>query len=120
MAKLTMIFGVILVAIGLGGLYLHGAKPHPAYSGAVLILCGVLANTENAKRRMLWMHLAVTVGLISFLIPAVRMVLAHTSSSSVQLEPWATHEQMLTAVVSLVYVGLCVRSFIAARRNRTA
>jgi hypothetical protein len=118
MAKLTMVFGALLVAIGLGGLYLHGAKPHPAYSGVVLIVCGLLANTENAKQRMLWMHLAVTVGLISFLIPAVRMVLAHTSSSSVALEPWAIHEQMLVAAVSLVYVVLCVRSFIAARRSR--
>jgi hypothetical protein len=119
MAKLTIVFGVLLVAIGLGGLYLHGAQPHPAYSGAVLIVCGLLANTDKPKQRMLWMHIAVTVGLISFLIPTVRLVLMHTGSAKM-VQPWAIHEQMLVAAICLVYVGLCVQSFIAARRSRVA
>ena len=71
MGKLTMFFGVLLVALGVTAYYLtdsmHPTAPAPAVLGMVLVLCGVLANTENAKRRMLWMHVAVTVGLLGFL-----------------------------------------------------
>ena len=65
MAKLTMVFGALLLVVSVGFWGAMGraelAALHPAGLGVLLILCGVLANTENSKRRMLWMHLAVTV-----------------------------------------------------------
>jgi len=71
MAKLTMAFGVLLILVGIGGFVLTGsAHPTaliPSAIGAILVLSGVLAHTEDAKRRMLWMHIAVTVGLLGAL-----------------------------------------------------
>jgi hypothetical protein len=123
MAKLTIVFGVVLVLIGGAGVWLIGAGFHPAIFGLVLILCGVLANTENAKRRMLWMHIAVTIGLLGFLVPGIMSVVALVKAHSAGValaKPGMIDEQLIVAGVCLVFVALCVRSFIAARRSRTA
>ncbi len=121
MAKMTIGFGVLLAIIGVAGRLLLGARLHPLWFGLVLVVCGVLANTENAKQRMLWMHIAVTVGLLGFLIPGVMtaVALAHRHGAAA-LDPRLLDERILVAVVCLVFTGLCVRSFIAARRNRAA
>ena|ERR1039457_4529401 len=122
MAKLTIGFGVVLILLGGWG-FLSSGSTHPTalipcYFGLVMAVSGMLATTENAKRRMLWMHVAVTVGLLGFLgtiaavVDEVRMLrgvyFAH---------PVAVEEKAAMAVICLVFVGLCVRSFIAARRG---
>ena len=121
MAKLTMVFGALLVAISLCFWFVMGtaqtAALHPAGIGVLLILSGALANTENAKRRMLWMHIAVTLGLVGFLITGIRaaLELAHGFSSIANIAGF--YERVVIALVCLLFVGLCVRSFIAARRS---
>jgi hypothetical protein len=85
------------------------------------MICGGLAMTEDVKRRMLWMHIAVTVGLVGFLFPGVMAVMAYVKAhGSAPARPAATEEQAAMAVICLVFVALCVRSFIAARRGRNA
>jgi hypothetical protein len=83
-----------------------------------LALAGALANTDDAKKRMLWMHIAVTVGLLGFLGSGSRAIIEYVKASGQPLaHPVAVEDQAAMAVVCLVYVGLCVRSFIAARRG---
>jgi hypothetical protein len=124
MAKMTIGFGVVLILLGAWGFIgtgsTHPTALIPAYFGLALVISGVLANSEDAKRRMLWMHVAVTAGLLGFLgsgsrvivefVKAHRAPLSHTASVAVG-------DQAAMAVVCLVFVGLCVRSFIAARRG---
>ena len=127
MARLTMVVGVLLILLG-GGVYISVSHAPtaliPAYFGLALLLCGALANTEDAKRRMLWMHVAVTLGLIGFLFPfarsiggAVKMLTGHAEEV---LRPLAVEESMAMALICLVFTALCVRSFIRARITRTA
>ena len=123
MAKLTMVFGVLLVVVSLGFWVAMGrvdsAALHPAGLGVLLVLCGALANTENSKRRMLWMHLAVTVGLVGFLITGVRAVIQVVKGTTA-VNPAAFEERAVVALICLLFVALCVRSFISARRSRVA
>jgi hypothetical protein len=120
MAKLTMVVGVLLVLISVGFWVVMGrtemAALHPAGVGILLIICGALANTEDPKKRMLWMHLAVTLGLIGFLTTGIRAAISAAKGITVMA---AFEERVAIALVCLVYVGLCVRSFIAARKART-
>jgi hypothetical protein len=125
MAKMTIAFGVVLILLGLGCFVATGsAHPTsliPTWFGLILALSGFLANTEDAKKRMLWMHIAVTVGLLGFLFPGVMSVTALVKAHLSQVElarPAAVYEQLAMAVVCLIFVALCVRSFIAARRAR--
>ena len=126
MAKLTMVFGLVLVLLGVGVFLSVGVHAPtsliPAYFGALLLILGALANTEDAKRRMIFMHLAVTVGLIGFLFPFVRSIGGAITllQGGTVLRPLAVEESMAMALVCLVYTALCVRSFIAARRSRAA
>lgn len=122
MAKLTIGFGILLIAIGAWGFFATGAVHPtaliPAYFGLVLAWSGILAHTQDAKRRMLWMHVAVTAGLLGFLGAGVMAVVETVKAHGAPLaHPAAVESQVAMAAICLVFVGLCVRSFIAARRG---
>ncbi|MDQ2926347.1 MAG: hypothetical protein M3R43_12455 [Acidobacteriota bacterium] len=125
MAKLTIVFGVLLLVLGAAGFLLTG-REHPtalipAAFGLVLFVCGFFANTEDSKRRMLWMHIAVSVGLIGFLGSGAMVVMKYIwAHGEPFINPAAVEAQAAMCVLCAIFVGLCVRSFIAARRGRAA
>jgi hypothetical protein len=125
MAKLTIGFGVLLILLGIVGFVSTGsAHPTaliPAGIGLLFALFGVMANTENSKKRMLWMHISVTVALLTFLgmVPAAIDTIRLSRGVSFP-HPAAVVEKGALALFSLIYVLFCVRSFINARRSRLA
>jgi hypothetical protein len=64
------------------------------------------------------MHLAVIFGLLGFLAAAGRLIGALASGRT--LTPMAATSLGLMALLTGVFVVLCVRSFINARRQREA
>lgn len=123
MAKLTIGFGVLLILIAVIGFVATGsAHPTaliPAVFGVLLIVFGLLANTPDAKKRMLWMHVAVTVGLIGFLSTIMADVQAiKMSHGTVYPHPAAVLEKAAMSLACLIYVLFSVRSFINARVRR--
>lgn len=126
MAKLTITFGVVLILLGLLGFFATGHHAPtaliPAIAGLILAALGALANTEDAKKRMLYMHIAVTIGLLGFLgtaksiVDYIQMVVGGRQFP----HPVAVEEKAAMAGVLLVFVALCVRSFISARRARVS
>jgi hypothetical protein len=124
LAKLTIGFGVLLGLIG-AGYFVATGNAHPTsliplWFGLALIICGVLANTENSRRRMLWMHIAVTLALLGFLFPGFMAIKEWLGARGGALaHPAAVQEQAVMSFVCLILTALCVRSFIAARRSRT-
>jgi hypothetical protein len=127
MARLTIYFGAILIAIGIY-FFITTGSTHPTslipvWFGLALGISGLLANTDDSHKRMLFMHIAVTLGLLGFLFPGFMATKDLIKSHADQMplaHPSAVHEQLLMAVLSLIFVLLCVRSFIAARRTRIA
>jgi len=122
LAKLTIWFGALLAAVSLGFWIGMGrvetAPLHPAGIGVLLIICGFFATAENPKKRMLWMHIAVTLGLIGFLATGIRAVIQLSKGTAMSINPMGFEERVVIALICLIYVALCVRSFIAARRTR--
>jgi len=123
MAKITITIGVLLVLVGVAGFIgtgsSHPTSLIPTWFGLVLALCGFLARTEDAGKRMLWMHIAVTVGLVGFIVPAFMVIKALVKAHGSELaRPVATVDQAVMSLICLIFVVLCVRSFIAARRAR--
>lgn len=128
MAKVTIVFGVLLIVLSAVAYTLLGQHSHGLHSlipgafGLLLVIFGALANTPVAKKRMLFMHIAVTVGLLGFLgtlpgiIGVIQMAVGHTSA----VAPDAAKVQATMGTLCLIYVLLCVRSFISARRVRLA
>lgn len=122
MAKLTVVFGILLVLLSAGAFAFVSHYPHtliPGAFGVVLIILGALAHTPDAKRRMLFMHIAVTVGLLGFLgtIPGMIGIVQMWMNHPV-VRPDAAKVQALMGSLCLIFVLLCVRSFISARRAR--
>jgi uncharacterized membrane protein len=122
---MTLWFGVVLIVVGIVGFVATGSTHPtsliPCWFGLVLVICGALARTEDTKKRMIAMHIAVTVGLLGFVFPAVMAIKDVVQAHGAPLaHPAAVEEQAVMAVVCLIFVVLCVRSFIAARRGRLA
>jgi hypothetical protein len=123
MAKVTLVFALLLVALGLAG-YLGTGSIHPTaliptWIGLALGIFGFLAISPNEGRRKLFMHINVTIGLLGFLGGAVEAVRGYLHAKSAGLEPdqIALASKITLAALMLIYVILCVRSFIAARRS---
>ena len=114
--------GILLILIGIIGYVFSIIDGNtsltaliPAAFGILLAILGFVAKSKESLR-MHVMHVAVLVGLIGFVIPAWR-ILSTISNIKVSL---AVLSQAAMSVVCLVFVILCVKSFIDARRNRVA
>jgi len=123
MHKLTITFGILLILLGVVCFvatgHTHPTSLIPAGFGVLLAIFGALASSDDAKKRMLWMHIAVTVGLIGFLatIKGAYQTI-QLASGTVFEHPIAVEEKGAMCLICLVFVLFCVRSFIAARRAR--
>jgi len=123
MAKVTLVFAVLLIALGLVGYLgtgsLHPTALIPTWIGLALGIGGFLAISTNESRRKLFMHINVTIGLLGFLGGAIEALrgYAHARAQGIEPDQIALASKLTLAVLMLIYVNLCVRSFIEARRS---
>ena len=121
MAKVTLVFAVAFIALGLVGFISTGSVHYtaliPAGLGLLLGIFGVLS--FNPNRRKLFMHINVTLGLLGFLGTAMGLVQWFLMLAGTTVKhPPAVESKAIMALLCLIYVALCVRSFIAARKAR--
>lgn len=123
MAKVTLVFAVILIAVGLVGFITTGSIHYtaliPAVLGFLLCIFGALSFSPDAGRRKLFMHINVTLALLGFLgtVMGLFQWFSMLAGATVKNPP-AVESKAIMALVCLVYVILCIRSFIAARKAR--
>ena len=124
MTKVTLIIAALLIALGLASFFGTGSQHYtaliPTWVGVALGIFGVLAISPNEKRRKIFMHINVTIGLLGFLAAAGRAVSSYGRARSLGVDPdWiAVGSQLAMAGLLLIYVVLCVMSFLDARRAR--
>jgi hypothetical protein len=123
MAKITLVFALLLVALGLVG-YIGTGSVHPtalipAWIGLALGVFGFLAISDDESRRKLFMHINVTIALLGFLGGLVEAIRGYVHATSAGMAPdqIALASKLTLAGLLFIYVILCVRSFIAARRS---
>lgn len=118
MGPVTVVFGILLILLGLAGYLPHQSSYTaliPTGFGLVFVLLGLLARQD--RWRMHVMHLAAVLGLVGLVGSAVRVVSGLAGGAE---HPFALAMQGLMAVGCLVYLALCVKSFVDARRRRQA
>jgi hypothetical protein len=124
MARVTYVFGILLIALGLIGFWgtgsIHPTALIPTWFGLALVAGGLLAISPSEGRRKLFMHINVTVGLLGLIGAIVSALHGYGHARSLGMDPdWkALSAQLTMAGLLLIYVNLCVRSFIQARRSR--
>ncbi len=91
----------------------------PAFLGIIILVSGVLAQKES--RRKLFMHIALVFGLLGFLgtVGAWPSLITMIGGEEVTL-PGAVIGKSVTAILSLVFLIIGVKSFIDARRQTAA
>ena len=124
MARVTFVFGILLIALGLIGYWgtgsIHSTALIPTWFGLALVAGGLLAISPSESRRKLFMHINVTVGLVGLIGSVVEALRGYGHARSLGVEPdhIALAAKLTMAVLLLIYWSLCVRSFIQARRSR--
>jgi hypothetical protein len=119
MPTLAIVFGLILEAMGIGAYFLSGTQSFtaliPSFFGSAILLSGMVGMVFH-KARMHVMHLAALVGLLGTLgglgmgLPKLGALMAGTTE-----RPVAVIMQIAMGVVCLVFLGMCVKSFVDAR-----
>ena len=124
MAKVTIVFAVLLIALGLIGFFgtgsAHPTALIPTWFGLALGVFGIFAISPSESRRRLFMHINVTIGLVGLIGAGVEAGRGYSSATAKGLapDPIALAAKLAMAGLLLIYVILCVRSFIQARRAR--
>lgn len=118
MAITTVITGILLMALGLGSFVgtgsTHMTALIPMWFGLPILICGLLA--QNPARRA--MAIAVTIGALGFLGSLVQF-LKGVNGEAMTTRPIAVESQGVMALITAIFVGLCVQSFIKARKARS-
>jgi hypothetical protein len=121
MPKVTIVFALLLIALG-GGLYVGSGMESvtaliPAFFGVVFLILGLVA--RNPARLKMAMHIAAVLALLGIggsargFGPALKSL----SGEAIQ-RPSAAWGQVSMALLCLVYLVLCIRSFVQVRRAR--
>ncbi|HYB93467.1 MAG TPA: hypothetical protein VEC39_00740 [Vicinamibacterales bacterium] len=118
MPATTRLFGLLLIVLGVASYVVTGRTSItamiPAFFGAALVICALIARNEAARKHA--MHAAVALGLIGALAALGRAVPAAISGG---VSRPAVISQIVMGVLLLVYVAKGVQSFAAARRARS-
>jgi len=124
MARTAILFGILLVGVTLATIGVNGGFKSPtvfipAVFGALIALLGLVAMKESLRKHA--MHAASAVGLLGGLA-CLGMGVKQLAKIGTETQPTASQfgSVWATAVLCLVFVFLCVQSFIRAKRERLA
>lgn len=122
MPSITLALGAALIVLGVSGYVLTGAASLtaliPAAFGLVIALAGVIARDERKRKHA--MHAAVAVALLGFLGSLRGLMQIGDVLDGTAVRPAAVVSQTIMALLTLGYIVIAVRSFVAARRSRRA
>ena len=113
--NITLIYGLLLITWGLVISYLSQSESitsyFPSFLGIPLFISGLLA-AKNPTKRKLWMHIAVTFGLLCAL-GGTRFFMKMGDGLN-----YATLSMLMLFLTGSIYTFICVKSFINARKNK--
>lgn len=119
MPTMAIVFGIILILQGLVTLPLADKfSPTifiPSIFGALLFICGMIGRKADLRKHA--MHAAAMVSLLGAAGGLGMGISKIAAGKEIHL---AIASQLIMGVLCLIFLVLCIRSFIAARRARTA
>jgi hypothetical protein len=117
MANMAIGFGAVLMVLGIAGYLGTGMVSLtaliPAAFGLGLLILGVIARDPGRRKHA--MHGAAMIGVLGF--AGTARALARLMTGDLGPRPNAVIAQAVMAILMLIFVVLCVRSFVNARRS---
>lgn len=121
MPRAALGFGAALILVGLISYIATGAKSLtaliPSYAGVLLAAAGMIAFRPELRKHA--MHGAAAVAAVGLLAAGGRMVSVLLRSAEKAPSIAGILSMGAMAALCVVFLVLCIRSFIAARRVRT-
>jgi hypothetical protein len=129
MAKPTLVVAFLLVAVGVAG-YLVGhpdpATGHvsytaliPAWMGLALGILGAVSFNDHARKHA--MHAAAIVGLLAIIGDGMQLLKTFNNTETApDVRNLKLASMGATLVICVIFLALCIRSFVLARKNRLA
>jgi hypothetical protein len=118
MVRITIVFGVLLIALGLGDYYITDAKRWteliPAVLGLTMVVLGLVSLKESLRKNA--MHAAVLLGLLGF---AFTVRALHELGQEILKRPELIAQSTM-ALLCGAFIVMAVKSFLDARRSRPA
>ena len=105
---LLILWGIIISQISDSG---SMTSYLPSLLGIPLLLSGILA-IKTPEKRKLWMHIAVTFGLLGAL-GGTRFFMVIGDGIN-----YASGSMLMLLITGSAYTGICVKSFIHARKSK--
>lgn len=123
MPKITIAYALLLIVSGIAGyFYFDQASVTiliPSFFGVVVLLAGIAALKEKLMKHA--MHFAAMLGILGIMASFKGFAkLPALMRGEEVLRPNAVVMQSGMFVLSLVFVVLCVWSFVLVRRNRNS
>ena len=116
MASTTIVFGLLLTLLGGAGYFLTGTSSFtaliPAVFGLLLVALGFIGRNEASRKHA--MHAAATVALVGFVGALMSLLRTPAGVRSTV----AVGSQVAMVLLTGIFIVLCVKSFIDARRAR--
>lgn len=120
MTAWTFTIGGLVAVTGIVAFLATGASSLtaliPTLLGVLLLVCGVIARKESARKHAI--HAALVIALLGIFGTLMNVLQLGDLFAGTAERPAAVIASTVTFALLLVYVVLGVRSFIAARRAR--
>ena len=119
MESVSIIYGIFLIIWGIAVSLISSSNSLtsfiPSIFGLPILLFSILS-VKFSNKKKLFMHIVVTFGLIVFIggLDFSRGLIKGTSFNNM----WADTSKLMMLITGLIFVYLCVKSFIFARKNR--
>lgn len=121
MIKITFIYAIALIVLGVGGYVLSDRASTtaliPAFFGFVFFVLASFARTESMRKHIMHVASLLSVAAIAGTVTGIPGLFTLLGGGEVE-RPLATISRSAMAILSLIYFGFCLNSFIQARRAR--
>ncbi|MCC6548388.1 hypothetical protein IT570_14615 [Candidatus Sumerlaeota bacterium] len=122
MWKVTLVYALGLILLGVGTYLGTGMVSWtaliPSIIGVLFVILGFLAMKDNLRKHV--MHAAAMLALITIIATFSGITQTIQRFSGVEIaRPQAAFAKAAACVLTIAFLGMCIRSFIAARRSRT-
>ncbi len=121
MPRIIFTFAAIFIVLGIGAYWRTGMESWTALIPAIFGLLLALAGGLSLKSLKHGGHVAALLGVLGFLGTAKSLLKLQALFAGAPVDrPAAVSVQAAMAVLCLLFIALCVKSFIDARRGRDA
>jgi len=116
----TIIVGILLILLGLGGYFGTGSQSVtaliPSFFGIIILILGILAKNEKWRKHL--MHSSLILAFLGLLgsfsgLPKIFVIIGGGDV----VRPAAVISQTIMALICIIYLLIGIKSFIVARRK---